>query len=379
MLKALHAPSQKRRARALAALKERYKPLLHDGIAEALARLRLTAPERFARGALTVITFHRVLPEQRLRRYPIPRLCVTPEQLERLLSDLAQHFTCLPLIEAFRFWREPLGLDRPPLGVTFDDGALDNFEHARPVLQRLSIRGTFYIPVESIELGQAPWHDRLGFALLSSLAVLRKRPEIDFDRLLAPFGCSASALSAVLPDEAVRLAAQGVANAKRLSEQTRRERILALETALGGDQVPDWASVMSWEQIRQLAAEGHEIGSHSLTHPLLPELDNDALREEIAVSRTRLAKATGAEISSFCYPNGSYDERCVAAVRDAGYSCAVTTAWGVNRRESPYELDRCDMDYARLQSRRGEFSSARLYLRLSGLLPRLPKARRRRR
>lgn len=369
MLNPLRVATRLQRSPDISALRRRYQPIVRDGIAEILSRIGLTAPERFVRGALTVVTFHRVLPAERLRLYPIPGLCVTPEQLEAVLTELSQHFRCMPLIEAFRFWQEPLGLDRPPLGITFDDGALDNYEHARPVLARLSLQATFYIPVESIETRHAPWHDRLGFALLAAISMARKRRDIDFDRLLTPFGCSVSAFAAILPDEALQLAARGVAHAKRLTEDVRRAKITELEAALGGDQVPDWAGVMSWEQVRELHHAGHEIGSHSLTHPLLPELEGDALREEIVTSRARLRDATGAEVASFCYPNGSYDGRCLVAVRDAGYTCAVTTTWGLNRRESPYELKRCDMDFARLESRRGEFSPARLYLRLSGLSP----------
>lgn len=374
MLNSSSLPLRLRGYGDLATLRRRYQPLVRDGVARLLSRVHLTAPERFVRGALTVITFHRVLPADRLHAYPIPGLAVTPEQLEAILSELSQHFRCMPLIEAFRFWRERLNLERPPLGITFDDGALDNYEHARPVLDRLSLKATFYIPVESIETRRAPWHDRLGFALLGALAMMRRRSDIDFDRLLSPFGRNSAEFAAVLPDEAVRIAARGVAHAKRLSDGVRRARIEELTAALGGDQVPDWAGVMSWQQLRELHEAGHEIGSHSLSHPLLPELDDDALREEIVASRARLREATGAEVASFCYPNGSYDARCLAAVREAGYSCAVTTAWGLNRRESPYELKRCDMDFARLVARSGEFSPARLYLRLSGLSPGLRKA-----
>lgn len=369
MLKPLDKLARRRTGR-LTAARQRYQPLVRDGVASLLSRIGATSPQRFARGALAIITFHRVLPADRKRLYPIPGLCVTPEQLETIIAELGRHFACMPLINAFRLWREPASTSaRPPLAVTFDDGALDNFEHARPVLDRLSVKASFYIPVESVETGRAPWHDRLGFALLRSVAVARKRSDLEFDRLLAPFGVSRSAFAAVLPDEAIRLAADGVSHAKRLSPEARTARLEALEAALGGDQVPDWAGMMSWDQIRELHAAGHEIGSHSLTHPLLPDLDGDALRDEIVTSRSRLAAATGAEVASFCYPNGSYDGRCLAAVRDAGYTCAVTTAWGLNRLESPYELKRCDMDFSRLQSRRGEFSRARLYLRLSGLSP----------
>jgi len=353
----------------VAALRSRVQPYARDGLARALSTLGTTRPRRFARGALTVVTFHRVLPADRLRQYPLTGLAVTPEQLEAILGQLAEHFACTTLIDAYRRWQREPDAARPLLGITFDDGSLDNYEHARPVLDRLGLKASFYIPVALVEEQRCPWHDKLGFALLRAVAVIRKRRDIDFGPLLAPFGLSVASFAALLPSDTVDLAAQGVGAAKQLGAEQREQAIAGLERALGGDQVPDWAGLMSWQQIRELGAQGHEIGSHSLTHPLLTDLDAAQLEREVVQSRSQLAQAAGCEVASFCYPNGSYDARALDAVRAAGYACAVTTRWGLNRGGSEFELQRCDMDYGRLQSRRGEFSAQRLWLRLSGLQP----------
>jgi peptidoglycan/xylan/chitin deacetylase (PgdA/CDA1 family) len=353
----------------LQAVSTRYKPLVRDGLAEVMLRVGATSPARFARGALTIVTFHRVLPADKLRLYPIPGLAVTPGQLEAILAELKQHFACMSVIDAFRLSRAGRANERPPLGISFDDGALDNYEHALPVLDRLGMKASFYIPVTNVDEQRGPWHDRLGFALLRSVALARKKAELGFDRLLLPFGCSVQSFAAVLPDEALSLAARGVAAAKSLSPEQRATHMEALEAAVGGDQVPAWAGMMGWDQVRELHGAGHEVSSHSMTHPLLPDASDESVKYEIIESRLRLQKATGGEVASFCYPNGSYDARCLAAVGAAGYECAVTTAWGLNRKLSPFELKRCDMDYVRLQSRRGEFSKQRLLLRLSGLSP----------
>lgn len=361
------AQSPIERARALGAAS---KPLLRDGLAELLARLGATSPARFARGALTIVTFHRVLPADQLRHYPLGGLVVTPEQLELVLGELAPHFECCSVIEAFRRWKRPgPAAARPLLGISFDDGALDNYAHARPVLDKLSLRATFYVPVRNVEQRRSPWHDRLSFALLRSIAAVRKAREVDFDRLLAPFGLRVSSFAAILPDDALRLAAEGVAKAHALPLSQRCDAIAALEAALGGEQVPDFAASMSSDQLRELHRAGHEIGSQALLHAQLTELSDERLNEEVEGSRRVLSELLGAPVSSFCYPNGSYDARVLGAVRAAGYECAVTTKWGLNRRQSAFELARCDMDFARLCSRHGQFSRQRLWLRLSGLSP----------
>lgn len=367
------AQSAVERARAFGAAT---KPWLRDGVAELLARVGATSPQRFARGALTIVTFHRVLPADLRSHYPLQGLALTPEQLEQVLCELAPHFECSSVIEAYRRWRKNgVRPPRPLLGLSFDDGALDNYEHARPVLDKLGLHASFYVPVRNVRERRALWHDRLGFALLRSVAAVRKAGDVDFDGLLSPFGLSESSFAAVLPDDALRLAAQGVAAARRLPPEPRQRAIEALEAALGGDQVPAFAGLMSADQLRELHRAGHEIGSQSLTHPLPSGASEASVKEEVEASRRELAELIGAPVASSCHPDRGSEGRVLQAVQAAGYECAVTTRWGLNRKESTaFELARCDMDFARLRSRHGGFSKERLWLRLSGLQPGLARS-----
>ena len=72
--------------------------------------------------------------------------------------------------------------------------------------------------------------------------------------------------------------------------------------------------------LRDAVAAGHEVASHSLTHPQpFRTLADAALRDELVTSRARLAEATGAEIAGFRAPAWDVDARVLAAVRAAGY------------------------------------------------------------
>lgn len=83
--------------------------------------------------------------------------------------------------------------------------------------------------------------------------------------------------------------------------------------------------LMTADQVRRVAAEGVEIGSHSLSHVRLPEVSDGRLADEVARSRAVLAGLAGHPVDGFCYPYGSYGAREVEAVRVAGYgyACAV--------------------------------------------------------
>ena len=70
--------------------------------------------------------------------------------------------------------------------------------------------------------------------------------------------------------------------------------------------------------------------SHTLTHPLLPQVDAARSREEIVDSKRAIEQHVPYALTSFCYPAGLYGPREIEFVREAGYAAAVTTNPGVN-------------------------------------------------
>jgi peptidoglycan/xylan/chitin deacetylase (PgdA/CDA1 family) len=111
---------------------------------------------------------------------------------------------------------------------------------------------------------------------------------------------------------------------------------------------------ISWDQLGALADLGWEVGSHSRSHPRLPELDDEALADELSGSRAECERRLGRSCSSIAYPYGEYDERVVNAARAAGYTAGATVSgrlptdssedplrWprlGVNRRDRGMRL-----------------------------------------
>jgi peptidoglycan/xylan/chitin deacetylase (PgdA/CDA1 family) len=71
---------------------------------------------------------------------------------------------------------------------------------------------------------------------------------------------------------------------------------------------------LSWEELRQLAAMGHEIGNHSLTHRRLIEADPAVLEHEINDSYTLIAEKIGQPPLTFCYPGNGRDGAARAVV-----------------------------------------------------------------
>lgn len=91
--------------------------------------------------------------------------------------------------------------------------------------------------------------------------------------------------------------------------------------------------LMNETQIREWLAQGHEIGSHTLTHPNLSTLNEADARREILDSKKKLEDQFGIPIRHFCYPHGKFNTMIESLVGEAGYETACSTRFGVNPPE----------------------------------------------
>ncbi|MBM7170837.1 polysaccharide deacetylase family protein [Streptomyces sp. G44] len=114
--------------------------------------------------------------------------------------------------------------------------------------------------------------------------------------------------------------------------------------------------MLGWDQVRELAAAGTEIGGHSHTHPQLDQLGDEEVRSELRRCQDVVADELGAPPASFAYPYGYSSRRVRDCVREAGFAQALAVGNGLARRaQGPYALRRVTVrrstgegEYARL-------------------------------
>lgn len=78
---------------------------------------------------------------------------------------------------------------------------------------------------------------------------------------------------------------------------------------------------MTWAELREMQSAGMTIGSHTRTHPMLPD-DHRGLAYEIDSSRVDIRRHLGAAPKFFAYPFGAWDRRALLEARHAGYEAA---------------------------------------------------------
>jgi hypothetical protein len=108
--------------------------------------------------------------------------------------------------------------------------------------------------------------------------------------------------------------------------------------------LPDDLMMIS-NNIVEMRAAGMQIGAHTVTHPILARIDDRKAEEEISVSKAFLESLLGERVRLFAYPNGKFGQDWLSVhatiVRRLGFDAAVSTSWGVARRESdPMQLPR---------------------------------------
>jgi peptidoglycan/xylan/chitin deacetylase (PgdA/CDA1 family) len=108
-----------------------------------------------------------------------------------------------------------------------------------------------------------------------------------------------------------------------------------IDTEWGGE-----VAVMDWPELRELAEAGWEVGSHTRTHPRLPELGDAELAREIADSREETARGMDRPCRSLAYPYGAFDGRVAGATRAAGYEAACGLLPGPVSARDPLRVPR---------------------------------------
>ena len=133
---------------------------------------------------------------------------------------------------------------------------------------------------------------------------------------------------------------------------------------------------LTHEQMREMSAGGISIQSHTLTHCILAELDDESARYELTESRRRLAAIVGRPVEHIAIPRAGYSPRIRRLVRQSGYKTACCNNKGTaSDRSDPLALPRIVVerdftveDFARCLTPR-----AALMLRLVGNFKRIPE------
>jgi peptidoglycan/xylan/chitin deacetylase (PgdA/CDA1 family) len=212
------------------------------------------------------------------------------------------------------------------VALTFDDGLRSSFANAVPILRAYRVPATFFVTTIHVESRELLW-----FSYLNALCFERVHDSVDSEGRTWPLGSFAGRARARRElGEIAHASGDPVTWARDLA----RRKPLPIEVASRYEGVTP-------EELRETAASDlFEVGSHTLTHPFLSRLTEEAQEREVVESRRVLSRLCGKPVRFFAYPAGDYDPVTLRVVRGAGYEAAFATIAKVLGSDARLEIER---------------------------------------
>ncbi|HEX8736689.1 MAG TPA: polysaccharide deacetylase family protein [Pyrinomonadaceae bacterium] len=274
-----------------------------------------------APGSVNIIAYHRVVADiAKAEKEAIYGLVVSSTTFRRHCEALKKAFDVVSLETAMHFLDGERKVTRPLAVITFDDGYIDFYEEAFPILNDLALPATVFLPTGFIGQNKPLAHDRI-FWLVKQAS----EKFVSVGDALKKAGLTNASVNSrdllSLTDSIVYL-----------PNEQREKIIVELEKLLGdfADYPPEY-QLLSWEKVLEMARKGISFGVHTANHVVLPLEDEPTLEAEIVESRKELERRLNEKVVSFAYPNGEYNARVRQLVEQAGYKVAVTTEKRINQ------------------------------------------------
>jgi peptidoglycan/xylan/chitin deacetylase (PgdA/CDA1 family) len=285
-------------------------------------------------------------------------LSVTPQHFAEHLEILRKHMRPIHLQELTKVL--PNGnIPRQSVAVTFDDGYADNLYNAKPLLEKHDVPATIFLVTGYLGQDREFWWDEL-------------------DRLLLRTGVLPGSLCLNINGSTYHWeqredthhgkddhSRQRDLNDRRRTPSSRYSLYRALWQLLQPlleserqsllNELLVWANakpqarpthrILSFQEVITLArGELIEVGSHTVTHPVLSTLPAVLQRDEILRSKATLEEMLKHPVNSFSYPYGNYTSQTVAIIRESGFTCACSTApRAVERGADRFQLPRIEV------------------------------------
>jgi peptidoglycan/xylan/chitin deacetylase (PgdA/CDA1 family) len=250
-------------------------------------------------------------------------LAVAPATFREQLAWISANRIVLSLAE-FAARHLDRSLPANAVALTFDDGYACTAEIAAPLLEEFGLHATIFVPPELIERGGPFWWDELAEIVLnhdqSHMTINGEAvvvgPRDPRDSEWKPWAD---------PKTPRQRAFHRIWSALRPMTPTVQNNTM---DALRGQFTKSLTSTprpMSPAQVRAIASDCIEIGSHALTHPWLSSLTSRDKVREIHESIERCEKLSGERAKSFAYPYGHFDQESEQIVSKSGFSYACAS------------------------------------------------------
>lgn len=297
----------------------------HLGFLDAYTLFR----RKLTQAHIAILMYHRVSPER-------DNVLIKPLSLkgfEKQIQYLSKNYEILSLESLVQYLQQRKPLPQKAVVITLDDGYKDSYLYAYPILRKYHVPATVFLTTGCIDTGELFWWDKVNYVIHNT--------------------CLAELLLGELGRYSLKTTSERLQAASSIREKLREvpdnkkkllvEKLLSQYTVSIPDNLGN-EFILSWQEIREMKDGGITFGAHTVNHPILTKISLKQAMHEITQSKRDIEQKLRQQVTSFCYPNGSYGDfnsEIIELVKESGFTSAVTSIPGLITTESnPYELKR---------------------------------------
>ena len=254
--------------------------------------------------------YHRVLSDVELDQFYIqPGMYVHMDVFEKQIKFLKANFNIISFPALLSLWENgTLKRNERYCVITFDDGWLDNFLYAFPILKTNNVPATIFLTTNLIGTDEWFWPEKIIYLLMQD----KKKGQDILNR----YGITSAAIEDI------------ITNCKKLKDAELANLLREMVDSISG-RISGMRMLLNWDEVREMSESNVHFGSHTKTHRILTNVPISEVRMEIAGSLENLKKEKINHVPVFCYPNGNFTPAIAECVKEEGFMAAVGTSPGV--------------------------------------------------
>ena len=277
---------------------------------------------------LPILAYHRILNclDEDLFKFDPELVSARGDQFRWQMNYIKKRFSPIKFQDLVLAIETGAVLPKHPIIITFDDGFDDNYRVAYPILHDLGIPATIFLSTGYIGKNNTFWFDWLVYMICTT-----SKTELELT------GVGHIVLKNGLKERRA-ICKELLKWAKRIPEVNRRQLIVDVEKQVDMCQPKEGfteSRPLTWEQVKEMAENGIEFGSHTVNHPILANLDEEDLKHELTQSKTTIEHKIGQEVNVLAYPVGGYiafNKHVQVVAKKSGYKLACSYLPGTNKQ-----------------------------------------------
>jgi peptidoglycan/xylan/chitin deacetylase (PgdA/CDA1 family) len=255
-------------------------------------------------------------------------LRVKKSSFKSQISQLQKICTFIRPSELFQ--KHLLSNNRLNILLTFDDGFVNQYRLALPIIENFSIPALFFISTENMQTGEIFWFDKIIMPIQMKRIDHLDLHFLGLDNYYFPLK------NEILRWEAIQVLLNDVKEKQKIEKHIFQEILDFFEENYGSEMqrfIEKYRPLTKDEILKMKEGGVCYFGSHSHKHEILTHLESEDMRKNLLESKSYLETVLGEPVTHISYPNGDVNQTVEMLCKEAGYDYGYTTQHGVVKED----------------------------------------------